>query len=93
MGGAAREQIGVHLGRADQRVLLDQCKLPLLRRIGPIEAGQRLGDELFGQPLDVLVAVCVFRTNVTTRFGIVTADFGIVTGRSGDVTERVSMLA
>jgi hypothetical protein len=31
---------------------------------------------------------CVFRTNVTGRFGIVTGDFGSVTGHSGNVTER-----
>ena len=30
---------------------------------------------------------CVFRTNVTDRFGIVTAEFGIVTDRFGDVTD------
>jgi hypothetical protein len=29
-------------------------------------------------------ASCVFRMNVTVRFGNVTADFGIVTGRFGD---------
>jgi hypothetical protein len=32
---------------------------------------------------------CVFRTNVTARFGIVTDHFGSVTGRSGDVTAGV----
>ena len=32
-------------------------------------------------------AFCVFRTNVTDRFGIVTAEFGIVTDRFGDVTD------
>ncbi len=32
---------------------------------------------------------CVFRTNVTARFGIVTGHFGSVTGRSGDVTAGV----
>lgn len=31
---------------------------------------------------------CVFRTNVTGRFGIVTGDFGNVTGHLGNVTER-----
>ena len=31
---------------------------------------------------------CVFWTNVTGRFGIVTDDFGNVTGHFGDVTER-----
>ncbi|MBU9468525.1 phage portal protein [Burkholderia multivorans] len=31
---------------------------------------------------------CVFRTNVTDRFGIVTGDFGNVTGHFGNVTER-----
>jgi hypothetical protein len=31
---------------------------------------------------------CVFRTNVTGRFGIVTGDFGNVTGHFGNVTER-----
>ena len=30
---------------------------------------------------------CVFQTNVTDRFGIVTAEFGIVTDRFGDVTD------
>jgi hypothetical protein len=34
-------------------------------------------------------AYCVFRTNVTARFGIVTDHFGSVTGRSGDVTAGV----
>jgi integrase len=33
-------------------------------------------------------AGCVFRTNVTGRFGIVTGDFGNVTGHFGNVTER-----
>ncbi|WP_137962748.1 MULTISPECIES: hypothetical protein, partial [unclassified Burkholderia] len=33
-------------------------------------------------------AMCVFRTNVTGRFGIVTGDFGNVTGHLGNVTER-----
>ena len=33
------------------------------------------------------VPKCVFRTNVTDRFGIVTAEFGIVTDRFGDVTD------
>jgi hypothetical protein len=31
---------------------------------------------------------CVFRTNVTGRFGIVTDVFGNVTGHFGNVTER-----
>ncbi|WP_175901060.1 hypothetical protein [Burkholderia vietnamiensis] len=31
---------------------------------------------------------CVFRTNVTGRFGIMTGDFGNVTGHLGNVTER-----
>lgn len=31
---------------------------------------------------------CVFRTNVTGRFGIVTGDFGNVTGHFGNVTDR-----
>lgn len=31
---------------------------------------------------------CVFRTNVTSRFGMVTGDFGNVTGHFGNVTER-----
>ena len=31
---------------------------------------------------------CVFRTNVTGRFGMVTGDFGNVTGHFGNVTER-----
>lgn len=31
--------------------------------------------------------MCVFRTKVTGRFGIVTGDFGNVTGRFGNVTE------
>ena len=30
---------------------------------------------------------CVFRSNVTARFGIVTGEFGNVTGHFGDVTE------
>ena len=34
-------------------------------------------------------ARCVFRTNVTGRFGIVTEDFGNVTGHFGNVTERI----
>lgn len=34
-----------------------------------------------------IVTVCVFRTKVTGRFGIVTGDFGNVTGRFGNVTE------
>lgn len=38
------------------------------------------------QPVDN--HTCVFRTNVTGRFGIVTGDFGNVTGHSGNVTER-----
>ena len=33
-------------------------------------------------------SVCVFRTNVTGRFGMVTGDFGNVTGHFGNVTER-----
>lgn len=33
-------------------------------------------------------AYCVFRTNVTGRFGMVTGDFGNVTGHFGNVTER-----
>ena len=32
--------------------------------------------------------LCVFRTKVTGRFGIVTGDFGNVTDRYGNVTER-----
>ncbi|MBB5429017.1 hypothetical protein HDG40_007212, partial [Paraburkholderia sp. JPY158] len=32
--------------------------------------------------------MCVFRTNVTGRFGMVTGDFGNVTGHFGNVTER-----
>lgn len=32
--------------------------------------------------------ICVFRTNVTGRFGIMTGDFGNVTGHLGNVTER-----
>jgi hypothetical protein len=32
--------------------------------------------------------MCVFRTKVTGRFGIVTGDFGNVTGRFGNVTVR-----
>jgi hypothetical protein len=35
-----------------------------------------------------LIDRCVFRTNVTGRFGIVTGDFGNVTWHSGNVTER-----
>jgi hypothetical protein len=31
---------------------------------------------------------CVFRANVTDRFGMVTGDFGNVTGHFGNVTER-----
>jgi hypothetical protein len=31
---------------------------------------------------------CIFRTNVTGRFAIVTDDFGNVTGHFGNVTER-----
>jgi len=31
---------------------------------------------------------CVFRMNVTGRFGIVTGDFGNVTGHFGNVTDR-----
>ena len=34
------------------------------------------------------VHYCVFRTNVTGRFGIVTDVFGNVTGHFGNVTER-----
>ncbi|MBB5429909.1 IS5 family transposase, partial [Paraburkholderia sp. JPY158] len=34
------------------------------------------------------VVTCVFRTNVTGRFGMVTGDFGNVTGHFGNVTER-----
>ncbi|MFP3605900.1 HEPN/Toprim-associated domain-containing protein [Paraburkholderia sp. SIMBA_053] len=33
-------------------------------------------------------SLCVFRTNVTGRFGMVTDDFGNVTGHFGNVTER-----
>ncbi|MGF6546397.1 3-oxoacyl-[acyl-carrier protein] reductase [Paraburkholderia youngii] len=35
---------------------------------------------------------CVFRMNVTGRFGIVTGDFGNVTGYFGNVTERTGWL-
>ena len=38
--------------------------------------------------LAVKFFLCVFRTNVTGRFGIVTGDFGNVTWHSGNVTER-----
>lgn len=34
------------------------------------------------------LSLCVFRTNVTGRFGMVTVDFGNVTGQFGNVTER-----
>jgi hypothetical protein len=34
---------------------------------------------------------CVFRMNVTGRFGIVTGDFGNVTDDFGNVTERTGM--
>ena len=33
-------------------------------------------------------AKCVFRTNVTDRFGIVTAEFGNVTDDFGNVTDE-----
>jgi hypothetical protein len=37
---------------------------------------------------DAGTASCVFRMNVTGRFGIVTGHFGNVTGHFGNVTER-----
>ena len=37
-----------------------------------------------------ILRYCVFRTNVTDRFGIVTAEFGIVTGGFGNVTDAGS---
>ncbi|MEX3901719.1 hypothetical protein, partial [Paraburkholderia sp. BR10954] len=47
----------------------------LVRSAVPLSNGLSMGD-------------CVFRTNVTDRFGIVTGDFGNVTGHFGNVTER-----
>ncbi|MBN3831042.1 MFS transporter [Burkholderia sp. Ac-20344] len=63
----------------------------MLYGVGCISTGyiaDRLGRGytiLFGL---VFWSICVFRTNVTGRFGIVTGDFGNVTGHFGNVTER-----
>ncbi|TDF59447.1 hypothetical protein E1J61_34820 [Cupriavidus sp. L7L] len=47
-----------------------------------------LGDRTTACRVELPREWCVFRTNVTGRFGIVTGDFGNVTGHFGNVTDR-----
>ena len=53
-----------------------------------------LGFKRFGKAHKLIAGIetmhmCVFRSIVTDRFGIVTAEFGNVTDRFGDVTGEV----
>ncbi|RAA04265.1 hypothetical protein DOT66_25840, partial [Ralstonia pseudosolanacearum] len=72
--------------RAD---LLTPRSLSMLARISKAGgAFEKLTEPQIRVFLRYLELNCVFRSNVTGRFGNVTDDFGNVTGHFGNVTER-----